>query len=70
MSPVDDGFIEYEPEVNEDKNDDPENFDNRRHSWEDEAVVVKRHSEQWNNNESRNGIVLNPSSIMDNDDRY
>ena len=69
MSPVDDGFIEYEPEVNEDK-DDPENFDNRRHSWEDEAVVVKRHSEQWNNNESRNGIVLNPSSIMDNDDRY
>ena len=54
-----------------DKND-PENFDNRRHSWEDESVIVKRHSEQWNNgnNESsRNGIVLNPSSIID-DDRY
>ena len=70
MSPVDDGFVEYEAEP-EDKND-PEDFDGRRHSWEDESVVVKRHSEQWNNgnNESRNGIVLNPSSIMDNDDRY
>ena len=56
-----------------DKND-PEDFDNRRHSWEDnvETVIVKRHSEQWNNinNESsNNGIVLNPSSIID-EDRY